>query len=192
MNCTKQCNDGCLLDTCNQTDGSCAQCKVGRWGSTCEHPCISNCTVCNSNDTCITCMDGYWGDTCIPCDNNCAEVCDQVTGYCKCTNGYYNVNKNESECTSCYEKCLNQACDPESGVCHQGCVDGYWGDYCNQTCSISCNSTCAQDTGYCKECVNKSMYGLLCDQRCSSSCSMHECEQISGKYIFSTSILICV
>jgi len=180
MQCTEQCSDGCLLDACNQTDGTCAQCRAGRWGILCDRSCISNCKLCNVNDTCITCMDRYWGDTCTSCDNKCADTCDKSTGYCTCISGYYNVNKNESKCKTCYENCHNQACDPESGVCHQGCVDGFWGDYCNIMCNNSCNSTCAQDTGFCKGCSNKSTYGPLCDQQCSLNCLLSECEQISG------------
>ena len=125
-------------------------------------------------------MDGYWGDMCTSCDANCADTCDKDTGYCTCMSEYYNVNKTRSECTSCYENCHSQACDPDSGVCYQGCVDGYWGDYCNQTCTKNCNGTCAQHTGYCKSCVNSSLSGLLCDQRCSLSCLMQTCEHTSG------------
>lgn len=52
-----------------------------------------------------------------------------------CLSGYYGTDCSER----CSSRCINDgACDHVSGVCSDGCKDGYTGKYCNNCKKSTC------------------------------------------------------
>ncbi|XP_048777615.2 multiple epidermal growth factor-like domains protein 11 isoform X1 [Ostrea edulis] len=92
--------------------------------------------------------------------------------YFECTNGTFGEN-----CSS--------ACATGSGIdCNINAVDcvsqkGFFGKFCNQTCSESCDeSGCNLLTGKCLSCKN-GYFGPLCEKNCSFGCQ-RSCGKVSG------------
>jgi len=138
----------------------------------CNTNCLGPCS--QSDGSCSPCKDGYWGDK---CDQRCLTNCKSCMSGDKCNTcdeGYWG-----NTCTQCNANCA-YSCDLISSICQKKCKKGFWGDYCNYTCSDSCNGECVKATGHCKRCKSKTMYGPVCNQECSTNCLLNECEQPSG------------
>ncbi|XP_067659823.1 putative ankyrin repeat protein RF_0381 isoform X2 [Haliotis asinina] len=71
---------------------------------------------------------------------------------------------------SCPSQCavplnrLDRFCDLSSGICPEGCIRGWHGNYCNQTCNTSClGSVCNQQNGHCTLGCIDNYVGPFCD-----------------------------
>lgn len=138
-------------------------------------------------------MMGYYGKN---CSNQCSAFCnvtgrcDKITGYCdggckpgwtgkscdqkkKCNSGYFGPEC-RSKCGYCLEP---KHCHHMNGSCLRGCLHGYRGDLCNETCpsglfGLDCtsrcdtyctgNKSCDPVMGICKEGCKKGLSGLMC------------------------------
>ena len=135
--CEKQCNPGCKYTTCHISDGWC-ECKPRHnqiKGTQCL-PCPENClNSCKQSLYCDSCKDGYYGDFCnVTCSPYCKDdKCDR-DGSCTCKPG--------AAFTGCCPENCQGGCD-NSSVC-KTCMAGYYGSYCNETCSNCMNSKCNQ------------------------------------------------
>ncbi|WAR16714.1 TENX-like protein [Mya arenaria] len=103
--CDTECDTACFA--CNQTDGSCLQCKnKTRYGPDCSQECSYTCksSVCDVNGSCINgCIVNTFGKQ---CENKCGDYC---------------LLKDNQ--TSCSEK---------MGMCLYGCRTGYTDKLCPQ------------------------------------------------------------
>ena len=97
---------------------------------------------------------------------------------------------------------MGQECN-QDGSCRSGCVQGFFGLYCNSTCSDNCN-ICHPITGKCLDKLNicnkltqcnfttntcfQGKYGFNCEYNCSSGCKNDSsigylCEKFTGACI---------
>ena len=197
--CNETCSQHCTSAECDKQDGSC-ECKVGYAGNPCTE-CPPNCdpTGCEDDFYCKTCISGFYGDF---CNQNCSEhcvgnMCDR-DGKCNCSVGY-----GGHPCEACPKNCSDTGCN-EHFICHE-CDPGFYGDYCDSTCSVNCiNGTCNRDGSCtCKEgfdgfgcCPEKckggcndttfvcpsceeGYYGDKCTERCPDNCK-NNCSQVGG------------
>ncbi|WAR16881.1 FAT1-like protein [Mya arenaria] len=145
-------------------------------------PCSSSCknAICSSQFQCLNgCENGMYGND---CSKKCSDIdrmclsCSQDTGRCThCTNGFYpDVYRN---CSACKATCIDDKCDGSSGRCIKGCIDGNWGNQCEDSCDILCR-TCERMTGECIGCIHPSLYGPYCNLSCSSNCINSECDMV--------------
>ncbi|XP_052761594.1 scavenger receptor class F member 2-like isoform X2 [Mya arenaria] len=164
------CNKTCAYQNCRCTkpDG-CDSCKAGFYGVStfCQTHCPLKCGngVCNDDGSCRNvCVNGNGGQTdmikeCLNCSQN-NSICTQ------CAKGFYpDIHGN---CTTCSKTCIDNLCDASSGRCAAGCVEGYWGEQCDERCTILCK-TCDRLTGYCNTCVLTSLHGLYCNSTTAAS-----------------------
>ncbi|XP_052692845.1 multiple epidermal growth factor-like domains protein 10 [Crassostrea angulata] len=85
----------------------------------------------------------------------------------------------EIEVYGCNKNCINQVCDP-FGFCIQGCVDGYWGHFCDSVCHVDCKEpSCNRTTGHCITCIS-GFWGDTCTIQCSSFCYGGVCGKNNG------------
>ncbi|XP_041379374.1 multiple epidermal growth factor-like domains protein 10 [Gigantopelta aegis] len=185
--CSKRCNDGCKNGVCSR-DGSCV-CRDGYVGNDCflkvqntdyymttvRHSESCNCVPCNGQ--CSVCRPGWYGDECKHLCTNCnKDGCEKQTGIChKCKDGYYGYR-----CILCPENCSRiqnePYCHPETGMCLHGCTPGWFGVYCNSTCSLGClNRECNTAGTQCLNGCVDGRYGRLCNNTCSSYCMKQIC-----------------
>ncbi|XP_046376932.2 multiple epidermal growth factor-like domains protein 10 isoform X2 [Haliotis rufescens] len=76
------------------------------------------------------------------------------------------------------------------GECDEGCLGGFFGDYCNKTCPQHCagrrgdkHAACSQDIGQCLSGCVRGWYGNNCSKRCSKHCSTGVCNMLNGDCI---------
>ena len=161
------CNQTCLHCqdyTCNRDNGTC-KCDVGYAGHPCTE-CPINCdkTGCNDNFHCYTCNPGFYGDFCNQtCSEHCVHnKCDR-DGRCSCNVGYAG-----HPCKACPKNCDITGCN-EQLICDK-CDPGFYGDYCNLTCSTNCiNDTCNRDGS----CICKEGFDgfSCCPENCKGDCN---------------------
>lgn len=114
-------------------------CNPNWYGETCNR---SQCkSSCDRYLGCTNCQIGYNGSNCDPCDGdtygkNCSLTChncndcNNVDGCRKCSKSFYG-----DLCElSCSNQCKNDECHWQSGVCIDGCKDGYAGTKCETPC----------------------------------------------------------
>ncbi|XP_078320063.1 uncharacterized protein LOC111119720 isoform X1 [Crassostrea virginica] len=90
----------------------------------------------------------------------------------ECSNGSFGY-----DCTGICPKTCSDQCNKETGQCT--CKTGFWGTYCNQTCSTLCKDTlCDHSSGVCVDCI-LGHYGLNCTDQCSLGCQ-DTCNKTSG------------
>ena len=138
---------------------------MGYAGNPCTK-CPSNCdhTGCNDDFYCYTCSPGFYDDF---CNQTCSEHCLNNTcnrdGRCKCNVGY-----GGHPCEPCPKNCGDAGCNKQL-MCHE-CDPGFYGDYCNFTCSANCiNGTCNRD-GSCT--CKKGFDGFgCCPEYCDGGCN---------------------
>ena len=142
---------GCICSADNQ----CIDCLPGKYNGTrgfCSHDCPDNCIKCTSDTACTECIAGKYGKVCeldciapcksgtcqidsgrcISCSENCVE-CTTSTSCDRCSDEYYLGDG--GHCVACSNNCKNKTCEQTNGFCAQGCVDGFWGERCNRSCS---------------------------------------------------------
>ena len=161
--CEQNCSKNCKTKGCDIINGSC-ECKVGYAGDPCTE-CPSNCSNgCNDAFHCYTCNPGFYGDFCNQtCSVHCARNRCGRDGRCQCKVGY-----GGHPCEPCPANCDRTGCDKQL-ICHE-CDGGFYGDYCNLTCSTNCtNGTCNRDGScYCK----KGFDGFgCCLENCEGGCN---------------------
>ncbi|XP_045157547.2 multiple epidermal growth factor-like domains protein 11 [Mercenaria mercenaria] len=141
----RSCDDRHCLGVCSSVTGECfSGCQKGWFGE--GYLCDRQCTIPN----CETCALSY----------NRNSVCS------KCIDDYYVENK---LCSKCPNTC-QQSCDDHSSNCIGGCVSGYYGDQCQNTCNPHClNNTCDPDTGFCD--CEEGWFGYRCDRTCPVHCT---------------------
>ncbi|KAK3591235.1 hypothetical protein CHS0354_010600 [Potamilus streckersoni] len=158
-----QCQSGYFLQ-----DGMCVRCGHCKNGETCDY----------INGTCPNgCADRFQGDTCsIFCDIPNCEKCKAIESnrtVCElCKSGYYN---SPATCQLCNFSCGGgpQKCDPRTGKCTDGCLVGYYGEFCNYICSQHCvNKSCSSLNGNCN--CEEGWFGSRCDRECPVNCD--ECD----------------
>ncbi|XP_021346887.1 multiple epidermal growth factor-like domains protein 6 isoform X3 [Mizuhopecten yessoensis] len=146
------CSDGCVSNSCAATDGSCLQgCISGRGGRMCDQfKCeVSNCATCQTNQH-LQCLT--------------------------CNSGYYLTSP---ACTRCHENCISRSCDVTSGRCSFGCVDGWYGDKCENKCGNCSGIACDRDVGSCIGSCVPGYTGSSCKDQCSSKCLL-SCDKFTG------------
>ena len=162
--CNQTCSH-CTNNTCNQNNGTCT-CEVGFAGHPCTR-CPINCdnaTGCNDMFYCYTCNPGFYDDF---CNQTCSEHCLNNTcnreGRCSCSVGY-----GGHPCEPCPKNCSDTGCN-ERLICYE-CDPGFYGNYCNLTCSTNCiNGTCNRDGScFCKEGFDG--FGC-CPENCEGGCN---------------------
>ncbi|GFO41460.1 receptor-type tyrosine-protein phosphatase kappa, partial [Plakobranchus ocellatus] len=111
-------------------------CPRQLFGDGCLKEChCKNDTKCDRNGVC-NCAAGWEGDTCQqPCEH-----------------GKYGF-----ACKESCPNCLNEDCDPETGICRQGCLAGFTGPMCTKVCVFTYGENCAMPCG---KCLN----GTMCDR----------------------------
>lgn len=90
--------------------------------------------------TCTSCQSSYYlfHGNCLACTGNCA-TCDS---YNKCTScKLQNWGLTENCSYTCSTKCFNRECQEDNGYCI-GCINGTYGPYCQQDCTVCQNSMC--------------------------------------------------
>ncbi|XP_055956404.1 multiple epidermal growth factor-like domains protein 10 isoform X2 [Patella vulgata] len=109
---------------------------------------------------------------------------DEVVSLCEvqiftvqCNTGYYSTSS--STCQPC-DKCLNNTCDATTGVCTDGCKDGYYDDKCTSPCSDKCtNSRCYTNPSFsqpqCTDGCVGGYKGSYCQTSCPGNC--RSCQQ---------------
>ncbi|XP_062606612.1 platelet endothelial aggregation receptor 1-like [Saccostrea cucullata] len=146
-------------------------------------PCSPNCIDMefDGNGICTRgCIEGYWGNKCLnECPSSCSRrVCNRTNGLCSsCKEGYYG-QRCEKECYL-FIRCYKRTCAQDSGYCRMGCVPGYYGIFCDNSCGNCSSDTCDKSNGHCGTC-NKGFYGEKCDMKCSNTCFNQECRKING------------
>ncbi|XP_055956658.1 receptor-type tyrosine-protein phosphatase mu [Patella vulgata] len=100
----------------------------------------------------------------------------------QCTTGYYSTL--HSTCQPC-NTCLNDRCDPNTGVCTAGCKDIYHGDKCTTPCSDKCtNSRCSTTSSssspQCTDGCVDGYTGFYCQSTCPDNC-VGGCGKIDGR-----------
>ncbi|XP_052763633.1 receptor-type tyrosine-protein phosphatase mu-like isoform X2 [Mya arenaria] len=189
-------------------NGGCKHCKNKNRGCTCTSyyncvgctkgyflhidrclPCSHHCTTCISSTQCTSCTEGRFGNICQhQCTGDCVNGnCDSSKATCQCNANY--EGKKCDQCIArysnngckqrCSEGCVNNECDSYSGICSQGCINGYWNPTCDKRCNAECLS-CNQADGSCSQCINTTKYGHNCTQDCSNTCKKSICD-ITGK-----------
>uniref|UniRef100_A0A8W8P3H3 F5/8 type C domain-containing protein n=1 Tax=Magallana gigas TaxID=29159 RepID=A0A8W8P3H3_MAGGI len=85
----------------------------------------------------------------------------------------------EIEVFGCDHNCINHTCKPFS-YCDYGCVDGYWGTFCESLCPVNCREhNCTKFRGHCFSC-NPGEYGWTCTSKCPSFCYGGDCDDAYG------------
>ncbi|KAK6180123.1 hypothetical protein SNE40_012328 [Patella caerulea] len=122
--------------------------------------------------------------------NSILSLCEvSVTTGTKCSAGYYNYNT--TSCLPC-DTCKENSCDPDSGVCRDGCLvgytgsmcqtceDGLFGPVCRYACSMEgCRGNCDRETGACHEC-KAGYHGTNCELECNKECVHGRCQKADG------------
>ena len=166
----------------------CTSCKPDHWGKYCQHKCIGCASDCTDHG-CITCRIGFYsqrvsdGYRCIKCLDNC-KICINGTTCDKCDYGYiiYDGKCYQGNITfSCPVNCKNGICEQNEGLCTEGCLDGWSGQTCNETCSSGCLNCTKQDSTDCGIC-EIGFYGESCQFNCSRHCIYEQssCDKDSG------------
>ena len=141
--CNDKCSSGCKTAKCVKSDGWC-ECKArhnqieGTQCLSCPQNCLNSC---NQNLYCDSCKVGYFGDNCNkPCSSNCKDDKCARKGSCTC--------KPEAAFTGCCPENCQGGCEDLFGC--KECKPGYYGRYCNETCSNYClTNNCDRLDGKC-------------------------------------------
>ncbi|XP_055956473.1 multiple epidermal growth factor-like domains protein 10, partial [Patella vulgata] len=169
-------------------------------GDQCNESGFNSATSCH-NDTSPTAQSIYNIESCdqqqsisartvfISVNNEVVTLCEvQIfSDPIQCNTGYYSTSS--STCQPC-NTCLNDKCDPDTGVCTDGCEATYYGDKCTSLCSDKCtNSRCSTTSPssqlQCTDgCVDGNT-GPYCQSSCPANCrtcqqygsSCNECNQ---------------
>ena len=190
--CPQNCfyEEGGLDRKCDQNTGNCYLCVNGKWGKTCKKKCSNGCDLsilnCDMNTGKCICKKGYYGSKCDnECDPNCIN-CDNNTGICyQCIEGYYPVDK---VCNPCPENCDGEC---PGGICLK-CKKGFYGDICNETCSIYCvNNTCDKKDGLC-DCINYFWRESHCTECINHFDLETKCTECIKHYDFDSKCTECV
>lgn len=161
------------------SNGTCDTCDLGYWGPNCATPCGPRCLECDQQSgDCTKCEIGFWDEF---CGSNCSSSCKITSTYgCNisdggcdvCNSGVWNLPFCD---TNCSKKCTSGVCYAVNGSCSKGCVKGYWGDNCNQTCPANCF---CNETGDCVSCA-PNHWGTTCTNIClNPNCGT--CDQNTG------------
>ncbi|XP_071117990.1 scavenger receptor class F member 1-like isoform X1 [Haliotis cracherodii] len=175
--CKTRCPDNCRSGrdgtvNCDRVGGRCQEgCKEDWWGDTCSKRCNSNCkrgACIQQSGHCIgDCTHGWHG---LHCDKQCSvgcrgNRCSCVTGVCThgCGKGWSGETCEEQEQRrECSATCKTHECDT-NGRCLKGCIHGFRGSSCNETCPVNCH-ICQQDTTSCTRCEH-GWQGPICTSR---------------------------
>ena len=173
-----QCNIGFYGDRCHlpctnclSCEHVCSVCDDGYYGDACNEQCDSGCKTCHiTNGSCSECKDGFYGGQCLPCSSGCkTTICRKSDGWCECQPHHNQIEG--TQCMPCPQNCLN-SCN-QSLYC-DSCIDGFHGDFCNQTCSDHCvDNKCDRDGG----CICKVGYAGHPCQPCPSNCGDAGCTE---------------
>ncbi|XP_060074886.1 multiple epidermal growth factor-like domains protein 6 [Ylistrum balloti] len=182
------CRDDMCLEFATMGDKSaCNKCKNGTveyLGTCC--PC-SHCKGgnenCHSMQGCTKgCEPGFYSTVSgcdLPCGDEHCTLCQLTRGNAKictlCEDGWY---PNEEGCYSCSENCAGDGnpCNNETGVCLNGCNEGWHNHHCDSKCNETC-TICDNDQGICKTC-DLGYWGIQCENQCPDNCKL--CNITSG------------
>ena len=165
--CENSCSEHCTTPYCDINNGSC-ECKRGYGGYPCTE-CPPNCynSICDHQLHCISCISGYYGDFCDQtCSEHCKNPCDR-DGRCSCYDGY-----GGHPCEPCPLNCDRTGCDDQRHCLT--CKPGFYGDLCNQTCSVHCLDNRCDRYGRCP--CNVGHGGHPCEA-CPSNCDNTGCNE---------------
>ncbi|KAK7102805.1 hypothetical protein V1264_020978 [Littorina saxatilis] len=143
VNCNKTCGQCANNDACNKTNGHCPGSCQGAF----KPP------LCNS-----VCEDGFYGKDCGTC-GQCGgdEVCDTDTGHCTACQSGWSPPLCQQECESgrygadCNATCghCSNGCRPDTGMCDDGCHNGFDGDMCDRCLTSLWGAECTLPCGHC-------------------------------------------
>ncbi|WAR29695.1 MEGF6-like protein [Mya arenaria] len=188
----------CATGTCFKANGTCVgRCREGYYSDMCDLTCRQlNCRSCDrTSGECATCKQGHWGSDCSQdCSAECTSssdglvYCSKENGNCEigaCNPGFYSLTC-QSECSRTCQKDPygNRDCDFGTGICRDGCEDGYYGDYCDRQCHENCKGPICERDGEC----NRSLgcrdgfgwYGFDCTLNCTTTCTDNTCDRDDG------------
>ncbi|WAR16548.1 PTPRT-like protein [Mya arenaria] len=171
-------------------DAICDICHAGYYGEQCQNPCPRTCTTCSSSTLCTSCKNGYHSGPGTSCLYLCNKECLSCTNNTFCTackvrdNGiaYYG-----SDCSIiCSNSCKDNLCDIDGhclecaypnllGDSCDKCINGKYGNLCNNNCPQNCYSGCLS-TGICESCKD-GFFGHHCNMSCSENCKYGTCSQ---------------
>lgn len=147
LKCTELCPAACLNSECDR-NGMCSKgCQPGFCGLNCSF-------LCN------TCATGYFFSKtgqCIEISTSMNDVrhvntSETIMPHKELNDSTKEIREGNTTCTNC--KAVSSStinCDLVSGLCVHGCVDGYYGNSCNFTCSTRCSRRiCNQENGSCE------------------------------------------
>ncbi|XP_053397659.1 cell death abnormality protein 1-like isoform X2 [Mercenaria mercenaria] len=114
---------------------------------------------------------------------NNVPVCAAENG--ACLKGCSTLDKHGEFCNlTCGSNCKDGTCDWKSGACLHGCTINYFGEFCENMCSISCapssDRRCFSRNGTCTEGCFPGYYGPKCLQKCNDNCLNNVCGRENG------------
>ncbi|XP_069101801.1 multiple epidermal growth factor-like domains protein 6 isoform X3 [Argopecten irradians] len=184
--CSVRCSANCISNVCDKNGGRCSiDCTDGYYGDQCLTQCPITCsprTCGRSTGQCdSSCITSFYGSYCNQtCSSNCiGSTCDKSSGFCSqgCAPRFWG--------NTCVNSCpagCSARCEQLSGAClsDDGCLDGFYGSYCNRTCSNKCaDNKCVQTNGDCEGRCVTGYYGLFCNSQCNT-CSGGLCNRDTG------------
>ncbi|XP_045162156.2 cell death abnormality protein 1-like [Mercenaria mercenaria] len=167
LNCVSLCPCHCFNKSCDINSGKCNYgCKINYSGDKC---CVqsNNCIDCSSDTECQKCKSGYYSKLCKKkCPVDCLDSCDISTGVCSdCITNHFGPFCNLKCSENCYasRSSATHNCASSDGTCMFGCKQGFFGLYCNETCSSLCIDTlCRQESGICMKGCTSSKDDQIC------------------------------
>ena len=168
----------CYIDNCDVEycyGSGCTKCEDGYYlyGTNC-YQCLSSCVECSSASLCTKCKQGKYGTT---CENTCESTCADCISADQCTECI--PGRHGSLCQLyCPLGCKDIMCEQTSGMCTEGCRNGYYpsGINCNQ-CPDQC-TYCSNGT-YCTAC-SPGLFGRICNMSCPVGCMDNLCDVATG------------
>ncbi|XP_033751454.1 multiple epidermal growth factor-like domains protein 6 [Pecten maximus] len=180
------CRDDMCLEF-SKDKSECTKCKNGtvQYLGTCC-PC-AHCSGgndnCHSTQGCTKgCEEGFYSTESgcdLPCGDKHCTLCQLTRGNAKictlCEDGWY---PNNEGCNDCSENCAGDGhpCNNETGVCLNGCNEGWHSNHCDSKCNETC-VICDNDQGICKSC-DLGYWGIQCENLCPDNCKL--CNITSG------------
>ncbi|XP_048256181.1 multiple epidermal growth factor-like domains protein 6 [Haliotis rufescens] len=177
LECPPNCRDSSPGEVvCDQQLGHCmAGCHTGWYGDLCNMTCPLNCerNICSQHDGKCTngCKLGWkWNshlNMCLPVSFTLLKNVQPKHQPSPCRDQTYGER---CEIT-CSTFCINSSCkfssERNSPVCSLGCVEGFFGPYCQNRCPAACRA--CSDKSVCSSCKS-GFYGTSCLETCSSDC----------------------
>ena len=148
-NTCQACSTNCNNSLCENITGKCVECaSLDLYGDKCEKKCSQFCKniTKDKEDKAICKRDNGF------CEEGCIETGNFTNDQCiECADYYYPRDKGCT--TQCSSHCQDEPCDKNNGHCNE-CDVSYWGEKCDEHCSLFCKSACEKINGKCLDCID--------------------------------------